>query len=62
MIFDKCNGEEMLAFINEFLDKHDLHAKGFGRKIERGLREKLPERITDTREIENWLITNWNRF
>ncbi|REL24293.1 hypothetical protein DYD21_18980 [Rhodohalobacter sp. SW132] len=54
-IFQREKGENVLSFINEYADAHDIKDKEEALRIERMLYEKLQNEQMTRREIRIWL-------
>jgi len=57
--FNRNEGYEMLYFINEFSEKHDLFDIPSIIKIERMIKEEVPSNIRSQENVAIWMESNW---
>lgn len=57
--FDKYEGNEILYLINKIIELWDFQKIESAIKIERIIREKLPNKINTQEEIATWIQLNW---
>ncbi len=58
---NRSEGYEMLDFINTIADLAGITRKEAGWKIERMIRDHLPEEIRQRERVMNWITVNWNK-
>lgn len=60
-LLNRGEGYEVLDFINRFATKHELKEKSLGLKVEKLIKEKLPSDTRSHKNVEAWLVANWNK-
>ena len=60
--FNRKEGFEVLALLNRFLAKHKFKQKASGLKAEKLLKEHLPYGLRTQRNVEDWLVANWEEY
>lgn len=58
--FNRSHGNEMLDFINEFFNSHNLSSTSSFRKAEHLLYNHLPINIKNRDEVRSWLLKYWD--
>ena len=58
-LLNRKEGYEILYFINKFCALHKLKYKNSAQKVERMIREKVPNNIHSQKKIKTWLEKNW---
>ena len=59
-LLNRKEGYEVLYFINKLAEILNFKQKSSGVKIEKMIREQVPENIRSQQGIQNWIKTNWN--
>lgn len=60
-LLNRKEGYEILYFINKFLERYKLKKVSLATKIEKMIREELPDDIRSQKKIEAWVETHWNK-
>jgi len=58
---DRCNGYQMLEFINRFLSMNGLFSISSLYRLEKLICRYMPEKINTRSEMKSWLGQNWNK-
>ena len=61
-LLNRRDGNEVLAFINNFSTFNDWKKKEFALKAERLIHKYLPEHIRSHVEVHKWLVDNWRKY
>lgn len=59
-LLNRDEGYEVLDFINRFAVKHDFKQKNSGLKVEKMIKDHLPGDTRSHKNVEAWLVANWN--
>lgn len=62
VLLNRNEGNEVLAFINRFAIAHNFKQKQSGSRTERLIREHLPDDVLSRRNVNRWLLQNWENF
>jgi len=58
-LLNRKEGYEILYFVNKFCEKHELKQKNSGLKVEKMIRNEVPNEIHSQEKISGWLVSNW---
>ncbi|MFP9113880.1 hypothetical protein ACLI1A_08040 [Flavobacterium sp. RHBU_3] len=58
--FNRSQGHEMLHFINEFFNSHNLSSAASFKRAEYLLYNHLPINIKNRDEVRSWLLKYWH--
>jgi hypothetical protein len=61
-LLNRNEGYEVLYFINKFMETHELKKISSGNKIEKLIRENVPENFHCQDKIHNWIVKNWKSY
>jgi hypothetical protein len=58
-LLNRKEGYEILYFINEFSEIHELKVKSLATKIEKIIRNEVPSSLHSQENIKEWIEINW---
>lgn len=58
-LLSRKEGYEVLYFINKFSDKYGFKQKVSAIKVERMIRDEVPNDIRSQEKIKEWILKNW---
>lgn len=58
-LLNRKEGYEILYFINKLAEIHDLKKLQSAIKIEKMIRNELPENVRSQENIRKWILENW---
>lgn len=61
-LLNRGEGYEVLPFINRFAETHKFKQKASGLKTERLIKEHLPGDTRSHKNVNKWLVDNWNKY
>ena len=60
-LLNREEGYEVLYFVQQFMKKRKTKSIDSGKKVEILIRKYLPGHIRGRKDVEQWLIDNWDR-
>lgn len=60
-LLSRKEGYEILYFVNKFSEMNNFKQKQSALKVERMIREEVPNNIHGQKNIKDWISTNWTK-
>ncbi|MFZ4455479.1 MAG: hypothetical protein ACOYOT_04590 [Bacteroidales bacterium] len=58
-LLNRKEGYEIVYFINKFCEIYKFEQKASAQKVEKMIRNEVPENIRSQTNIKEWIATNW---